>query len=79
MDLVSIPANLRIVEAVLCIEDGEHSLVESAEKLSQCILQVDLAVVVVVLEVSKEVYEDVRVPLVDDSVRLVEELVKFKL
>ena len=62
---------------MLCIEDREHSLVESAEKLFQRILQVDLAVVVVVLEVSKEVYEDVRVPLVDDSVRLVEELVKF--
>ena len=64
---------------MLCIEDREHSLVESTEKFSQCILQVHLAVVVVVLEVSKEVYEDVRVSLVDDSVRLVEELVKFQL
>ena len=77
MGCLSHPANLRVVEAVLSIEDGEHSLVESAEELSERILQVDLAVVVVVLEVSKEVYEDVRVSLVDDPVRLVEELVEF--
>lgn len=70
-------ANLRIVEAVLRIEDGKHSLVESAEKFSQRILQVDLAVIIIVLEVTKEVYEDIRVSLIDDAVSLVEELVKF--
>ena len=64
---------------MLGIEDGEHSLVKSAKKLSQSTLQVDFAVVVVVLEVSEEVYEDVRVPLVDDTVSFVEKLVKFKL
>jgi len=44
---------------MLGIEDGEHSLVKSAKKLSQSTLQVDSAMVVVVLEVSEEVYEDV--------------------
>ena len=72
-------SHLRIIEAMLGIEDGEHSLVESAEKLSQSTLQVDFTVVVIVLEVSEEIYEDVRVPLVDDTVSFVKELVKFKL
>ena len=70
---------LRAVEVVLRVEDGEHPLVEVSEEPPEGVLQVDLAVVVVGLEVLEEVDEDVRVALVDDAVRLLKELVKLKL
>ena len=68
---------LRVIKGVLCIEDGKHSLVEVSEEASQGVLQVDLAIVVVGLQVLEEVDEDVGVPLVDDAVSLLKQLVKL--
>ena len=50
---------LRRVKVVLSVEDGEHPLVEVGEEPPEGVLQVDLAVVVVGLEVLEEVDEDV--------------------
>ena len=71
--------NSRVVEGVLRVEHGEHALVELAEEALQRVLQVDLARVVVLLQVLEEVDEDVRVALVDDAVRLLEQLVELHL
>ena len=69
----------RVVEAVLRVEDDEHALVELLEELIERVLQVHLPVVVVLLEVVKEVDEDVGVAFVDDAVGLLEQLVKLEL
>ena len=45
----------------------------------QGLLEVDVALLVVVLQVLEEVDEDVRVALVDDAVRLREEVVELQL
>ena len=71
--------HLRIVEAVLGVEHDEHPLIELTKKLLQGVLEVDVAAVVVILEVFEEVDEDVRVALVNDPVGLLEELVKLQL
>ena len=68
---------LRVIKGVLCIEDGKHSLVEVSEEASQGVLQVDLAIVVVGLQVLEEVDEHVGVPFVDDAVSLLKQLVKL--
>ena len=67
----------RVVKVVLCVEDGEHPLVQMSEEASKRVFQVDLSLVVIRLEVSEEVDEDVRISFVDDAVSLLEELVEL--
>ena len=64
---------------MLSVEDGKHSLVEMTEELLQGPFQVDLSQVVVLLEVLEEIDENIGISLVDDSVRLLEELVELQL
>ena len=71
--------NSRVVEAPISVEDDEHPLVELRKELLQGLLEVDVALLVVVLQVLEEVDEDVRVALVDDAVRLREEVVELQL
>ena len=71
--------NIPLVEGVLWVEYGEHALVEMAEELSQRLLQVHVPVLVVGLQVLEEVRENVRVPLVEDAVGLLEHEVKVPL
>lgn len=64
---------------MLRVEDGEHPLVELGEELLERLLQVHLALLVILLQVLEEVDEDVGVPLVDDPVSLLEQLVELQL
>jgi hypothetical protein len=52
-------------------------LVEVGEEASEGILQVDLAIVIVGLQVLEEVNEHVRVSFIDDAISLLKELMKF--
>jgi hypothetical protein len=82
-DALEIEANskkyLRRVEIVLGIKDCEHPLVQATKEVFQRLLEVDLTMVIVRLEVFKKVDENVRVPLVDDAIRLLEESMKLEL
>ena len=64
---------------MLRVEDGEHPLVELGEELLERLLQVHLALLVILLQVLEEVDENVGVPLVDDPVSFLEQLVELQL
>ena len=71
--------NLLSVKAVLGVEDCKHALIKLREEFPQCLLEVDVPVVVVGLQILEEVGEHVRVPLVQNAVRLLEHEVKIPL
>ena len=79
LSVYSSASHLRVVKVVLCVEDDEHSLVQLGEELPERLLEVDLAAVVVVLQILEEVDEDVGVALVYDPVGLLEEPVELHL
>lgn len=64
---------------MLRVENGEHALVQLAEELVQSLFEIDLSQIVVVLQVAKEVDENIGVALIDDAVGLLEELVELLL
>ena len=71
--------NLLSVKAVLGVEDCKHALIKLREEFPQRLLEVDVPVVVVGLQILEEVGEHVRVPLVQNAVRLLEHEVKIPL
>lgn len=66
-----------IVKVVLCIDDGEHPLVEYDEEGVHDFGESDAAAIVVPLELVEEVGENRRVLQVDDAVCPFEHLVKL--
>lgn len=66
-----------IVELVLSVDDGEHTLVEYDEEGVHDFGESDAAAVVVPLELVEEVGEDGRVLQVDDAICSFEHLVEL--
>ncbi len=71
--------HLRVVEILVRVEDDKHALVQLTEKLAQGVFQVELAAIVVHLQILEEVDEHVRVALVNDAIGLLEQLVELQL
>lgn len=64
------------VERKLTVHDGEHFLTQDGEKVFQHFDDVCVARVVILLQVTKQILEQVRVLFVHHSVRLLEHVVE---
>lgn len=68
---------VRVVELIAGVEDGEHALVQDGEERVQGVVESHLPLAVVLLQFAEEVVEDVGVLEVDGAVRFAEHFVEL--
>lgn len=71
--------NLRLVNVIMAVDDGEHFLVELIEELVQHFGEIESAPEQISFEFDEQIAEHVRVLLVEKSIGLLEHVVKHVL
>lgn len=70
---------LLVIEAELGVQHAEHALVEGTEEVVHGLFEIDLALRIIVLQVTEQIGEDLAVLLVQNAVRALEHVVKVTL